>query len=224
MKINTMVKKYAIGVAFTCGLLMSSGLANATTCSSTSTPPAATETADDSLTPGYIGVVFGQLYCGSDPKPFDEIYINGSPSLVKFNSDEESLTGFDEGEEGVASFFGDPGEFSYIDNVIFSDLIYDGDDLIGGTWTWTFDAGELLPTIMLLKAGDNFFIQSVAGLLAGTFSTELFDFQNLSHISFYDTGRNQFPPVPLPAGILLLISALGGLGFLSRFRKAGSAA
>jgi len=32
------------------------------------------------------------------------------------------------------------------------------------------------------------------------------------------------PEVPVPAGFLLLISALGGLGFLTRFRKAASAA
>ena len=36
-------------------------------------------------------------------------------------------------------------------------------------------------------------------------------------------GPNQ-TVVPLPAGLLLLISALGGLGFLARFRKAGVAA
>lgn len=228
MKINTATKKYAIGLAFTCGLLMGASLVNAAPCSSTTDPPAATSTPPGSLTPGYTGVQFGVLYCGNDPKPFGESYINGSPSLVKFESDGESSTGFDDGEEGVASTFGTPGQYSYIDNLILSNLIYDDDDdLIGGDWAWTSDVGELFPTIMLLKAGDNFLIQSVAGLLSGTFSTlGLLEGKNLSHISFYDTagGGSTTPEIPLPAGILLLISALGGLGFLARFRKANVAA
>lgn len=226
MKVNTSTKNYIVGMALACGLFMGPSLVNAAPCNSTSTPPAATETAPGSLTPGYTGVLFDQLYCGNDPNPFSGSYINGSPSLVKFNSDGESLTGFDDGTEGVASSFGSPGQFSYIDNVIFSNLIYNGDDLIGGTWTWTSDVGELFPKIMLLKAGDSFFIQSVAGLLSGTFSTlGLLDGKNLSHISFYDTGRSgSTPEVPLPAGILLLLSALGGLGVLIRFQKVNVAA
>lgn len=41
--------------------------------------------------------------------------------------------------------------------------------------------------------------------------------QGISHISFYDTGAT---PIPVPAAGLLLITALGGLGFAARRRKA----
>ena len=206
-------KKYLIGMAFTSGLLMSTGMALAVPCSSTSDPPSAPA--------GYVGVQYSTVYCGNDP--FWEGqggYINGTPSLVKFNSD-DSPDGFDGGEEGVASTV--LGLGAYIDNLVLSGLIYDGDDLIGGNWSWTSDAGELLPTIMLIKAGSAWFIESVAGLLAGTFSTELLDSKNLSHISFYDSARVIVPPeVPLPAALPLLLTALGGMTWLSRRRKSGS--
>lgn len=204
MIINRTTQKFLIGLAFTCGILMSSTMVNASPCSPTTTPPEPPA--------GFTGLSFNTLYCGNDPFDGQGGYINGSPSLIKWTP----LNSF---EEGIATG-------TYVGNLTLSSLTYTGGDLTGGTWSWTHDFGELFPTIMVVKASDGFFIQSVAGLLTGTFSTlGLLEGHALSHLSFYDGagGGDSVPDVPLPAALPMLLAGLGGLTWLSRRRSSSAA-
>jgi len=107
------------------------------------------------------------------------------------------------------------------------------------TWTYTPGANDPLIKYWVLKQTNAFTLYwnvadaSVAAcstvyslscmLLAQSITSGSWT-GDFSHITWYDTKGpgGAVPEVPLPAGILLLISALGGLGLLARSRKVGS--
>jgi hypothetical protein len=113
-----------------------------------------------------------------------------------------------------------------------------------GDWSISSTVFNVYEMVMLVFKGSNapdtipdsyvgYLLKSVDGT-SGTYVTPFSKdgkLQDISHVSAYVRGVGSCPSgncspteVPLPAGILLLISALGGLGFLARFRKAGAAA
>ena len=75
-------------------------------------------------------------------------------------------------------------------------------------------------TYFSLKLGNlTAFFQNTTGFALALTFNQLGTAAGLSHITLFgDTLPT--PAIPLPGGILLLLSALGGLGFLTRFRKA----
>ncbi len=183
-------------------LISSAGAAMSATCGS------------GSLT----GLTPGTVYSGNDPFDGQGGCINGSPSLVKYNVQTNGTNpdSFAAGVNGIA-----PG--TYTDNVTFSNLGFKagdpgkGDEIISGTWSWAAQANELLPTIVVIKAGPEFFFYSIlAGTLSGSFDTTLLGNKGLSHISFYDGAR---AVVPLPAALPLMLGGLAGLGYIASRRR-----
>lgn len=86
----------------------------------------------------------------------------------------------------------------------------------GKTGTWTYAQCATCPSItsFVAKAGPGFthyWSDPQTALSGGSWSVG----KGLSHLSFYDTDP---APIPLPAGGLLLLSALGGL-VIARRRK-----
>lgn len=98
-------------------------------------------------------------------------------------------------------------------------------DLFEGEWNVTSWDG-IDQAMLLLKGGDGFaayLLDIGAGLSGGWTTLALSVGQNdnqpaLSHVSLYTTPA----PIPLPAGGLLLITALGGLGIAARRRRKSS--
>ncbi len=148
--------------------------------------------------PFAIGVVI----CGNDPFPDP---LNGSPSLFKLNVGNPNVA-----ENGIAGGI-------YTDD--FSITFTDG--LKSGGWQYDpsgpEDAGQLFPTLFVVKAGNDFVVFSIAlGVLSGLWNTSLLDNKDLSHISFYDgqTPNGGGGEVPLPGAIWLMGTVLaGGAGF-----------
>ncbi len=95
-------------------------------------------------------------------------------------------------------------------------------DLLSGDWSVSSWAG-VGKAALVLKGGNGFaayLLDTTAGL-SGEWSTQALTVGNnnnqpaLSHVSLYTAPT----PIPLPAGGILLISALGGLGFAARRRR-----
>ncbi|MBZ0259493.1 MAG: VPLPA-CTERM sorting domain-containing protein [Hyphomicrobiales bacterium] len=188
----TSTKKYLVGMAFACGMLIGSIVANANTINImdgvTIRGTADSAGANDLL--GYIGVATtssttANLYSVSPSDPANE------------GNFFDALAGFDVGT-GVQVAAGGCS----VDCAISATTMY-----------FSLKLGNLTA----------FFVNTTGFVLALTYD-QVGTAGGLSHITLYGNSLpfNNTPEVPLPAGILLLISALGGLGFLSRFRKAGA--
>lgn len=213
-----MVKKYAAGLAFALGVLFWSGAVGAAVCS-----------ADISL--DVIGDLSGSNSgCQVGTTNNDEGQVN-LDNMFTYN--DWIFAGRDnglDGQEGTTS--------------IPINLVLTGGTL-AGTWSINSTIFSLYEMVMLVFKDGNGIPPNYVGYLfdifdgtTGTYSSPFANSVNgnpkeISHVSVYVRGvgacpsGNCSPPVgevPLPAGILLLISALGGLGFLARFRKAGAAA
>ncbi|HUQ38291.1 MAG TPA: VPLPA-CTERM sorting domain-containing protein [Aestuariivirga sp.] len=195
--LNRMASKYLLGAAFMSCMLLTSGVAQATSDNCTYADPG-----------DFQSLAVDTAYCGNDPFGGQGGYINNTPSLVKWTPPSTE-------EEGIAA--GD-----YADDISVTSLG------TSGTWTWTHDENELYPQYVLYKAGSGFFISLVTDLTDVTWSTvTLLGGHAISHISWYNHGTppgGGIDPIPVPAAFPLLLSALGGLTWLSRRRRKTPAA
>jgi len=93
-----------------------------------------------------------------------------------------------------------------------------------GTWSFTQGAMGGNPFLIVLKQSNNpgyavwLFDGASAASFSGTWSVAWSNTNDISHLSVYGNPS----PIPLPAGGLLLITALGGLGFAARRRRKSS--
>lgn len=185
-----------------------------------------------SFASGAGAVTFVEVVSGNSPYP-DEltVVIDGNTIITPalFKCDVSGSACVDDTDEPT---------LSYADNfaVSLTDLKPGEDDeFIGGSFSF-FDLGEddlLYPRFLALKAGREFALFEIGiGEFTGTdllnigFSlTGTGITSAISNISFYDTqippggGAGPLQPIPLPAAGWLLVTAIGGLGFLSRRRR-----
>lgn len=226
MKINTSIKKYAIGVAFSCGLLMSTGLANAATYNfyniTNDSPDVADQLSMEVLDVGGTQVSFTFLNDVGIASSITDIYFDdGLPAIVAgpINILASAGVAFDlvvappdlpGGDEIFPIFDVTAGLSADSSNPAPANGVSSSSEWV--TLILNYTGGSTIASIFAaLNSGDlrvGIHVQSIAG---GTSD---------SYINI--PGPNQ-TVVPLPAGLLLLISALGGLGFLSRFRKGAAA-
>lgn len=99
----------------------------------------------------------------------------------------------------------------------FTDLGYkEGNEIISGTFTYTPGDGDPLITAFAVKAGDGYTLYTNGGAAISSFNWSTPDRKGVSHITFFDTAA----PIPLPAGGVLLLTALAGLGLMRRRKSA----
>jgi hypothetical protein len=131
-------------------------------------------------------------------------------------------------ENYIASDFSVAGDWKLFGATDSGPNTVTASDLQAGTWS--VDPNVSSPFVVVLKASTYFaayLFEGLSGVPGGEFSVEGTTvktsgngagFADLSHISVYDT-----TVVPLPAAAWLLIGGLGGLGWVSRRRKAATA-
>lgn len=204
MKINTATKKYMIGMAFTCGLLMSSGLANAAT-----------------------------VACpGTDGTGDREFQLDTATVATCLASGVGNINGNSDAINALGYITLDKSDNNSSDMLYPLALTIVGSGTLGGSFSFVAPSGYF-NFVIAFKSGqgdldpDWAAFALPAGVTSGLWSI-ISGEQSLSHANLYAKecpGEcSPLETVPLPAGILLLISAIGGLGFLARFRKAGAAA
>ena len=202
--------KHFVGAACAAALTLAAGAAGA-----------------NGIVPGTSTLVTGVTIDGVSGSPFEgtdcagllgrppNCSYAGSPLILKinFNSD---------GSFGELVF----GNFASIDG---SEFRFDfGTDGNTGTGTWIYTPGPDDPAItaFVAKGGPNFnlFTYVVDWTVGSAFSGDYFTPTNpqndkpfgLSHVSFYDTGRDEGGRIPEPGSMALLLLAGAGLVAASR--------
>jgi len=225
---NTLTKKYAIGLAFACGMLMSSGLTNAATYNfyniTNDSPDIADQLSMEVLNYSGTQVSFTFYNDVGIASTIQDIYFDdGLPAIVAGPITILASAGvlFD---TTVAPPDLPGGDNLNPDFIVTAGLSADASSPnptangVNSSSEWVtlilnYTGGSTIATILAaLNTGSLRVGLHVQGITGGTSD---------SYVNI--PGPNQ-TVVPLPAGILLLISALGGLGFLARFRNAGAAA
>lgn len=220
MKINTMAKKYAIGLAFTVGVLLSTPASALTFTSCTGSGYDISTKVD-----GAINCTIANVNQDNTTAPLVVNGTVGGPNDGFFGIESWLFAGKLDETTGLttdATLPASSGSFSISATLASS---WDEIMLVFKDGAGTTLVGYLLDSGVLSGNWLTPFLDPPFGLPGNSTS------HTVSHISVYYTecppGRSCSIPVgeiPLPAGILLLISALGGLGFLARFRKAGATA
>jgi len=159
--------------------------------------------------------------------PFDDRTFMGSPVIAKFD--------WAVGDTGAEEFSGLwPVGSANFDLVEFSNFDMTSPDDDPKTVKFSFDLSSILHSppgtdtlgvkYITLKTGQTDQAWKFENSLGETTAVSVFSGeltsagQAISHITFWDTGVPA-TPIPLPAGGLLLITALGGLGFAARSRR-----
>ena len=154
-----------------------------------------------------------------------------SPSIIKFHGDDLTDAFGVDGDELNSTLW--PSLTATADEWSFTP----GADNATGTWNYTPGPGDPEVRYWVANAGSttNVFwvvddstlaagqpcevvasvscLEEALAVTSGTWVSPQSD--SLSHISFFDT-----TPVPLPAGVWLLLTAMGGLGFLKLRKRA----
>lgn len=148
---------------------------------------------------------------------------DGSPVIARFEfGDDFTMTGSSI-NPAFSSITG--GEFTFAKVGNLDDGT--GKKTSGYSFTYTAGAGDPNITAFAAKGGNGFNLydgyDGNATFTMATFLTPLTsngkNRTGLSHITFFDTATPPISPVPLPAGGLLLMSAIGLVGYMRR-RKA----
>jgi hypothetical protein len=152
------------------------------------------------------------VFPGNDPFPDP---LNDSPSLAKCDDISESSPfadcgfGGDDWKDGAAT-----GDYSDAFSISFTDSK-------SGTWTYnpalvTGTGSPLSPHYLAIKAGNNYEVVDILGLLTGSWDTGSLDDKDVSHLSFYNSGT----VIPLPAALPMFLAGLAGLGLVGWRRRA----
>ena len=202
MKINTLTKKYAIGLAFACGMLMNSSLASANTINIVDGA-----VINGTLTSGAAPVVFLGYLPGETPYVAPGVTDLASAQLFTFHpSNPSNEEDFFDALAGVSV-----GAATQVLCVGVNPACQHNVAVSAAT------------TYFSLKLGDSYaFFKNTTGFILALIYNQVDGVGGgLSHVTLYGNRLpfNNAPTVPLPAAFPLLLGALGGLTWLSRSRK-----
>jgi hypothetical protein len=200
MKINTALKKYTIGLAFTCGILMGSSLATANTITILDGAVPKGILTDGTTDPTLLGYLPGEtpyVPPGVTDPNFAHLF-NVSPSNPANEATFfDALAGFDVGPGIQVSYGPDGCSLNCAVNIT--------------TAFFSLKLGSLTA-----------FFQNTTGFILAATYNQIGTGAGLSHLTLYGNNlppRDITPEIPLPAAFPLLLAGLGGLTWLSRSRK-----